>query len=254
MKVTVLGSGSAYGTPMIFNSWGDADASDSRNRRQRASIFLEDEGKRLLVDAGPDLREQINRENIADFDAVFLTHPHYDHIGGVPELPRACKILGHQIDIYASDLTMDELKKCYAYLFSGIGEPDSGGLVWHVLKDEPVTAAGLELDVFSVPHHHLQSNGFRYKNFAYVTDWQGLPEYAAARLDGADLLLAECNNGMTPAQNGHSSWPEIVDRLKGLKIGRIVLTHLSARVDYRTLQEQLPENVQVAYDGMVLEV
>ena len=136
MKITILGSGSAYGTPMIFNDWGRAISSNPLNMRLRASIFLEDENKRLLVDAGPDLREQINRENITDFDAVFLTHPHYDHIGGVPELPRASKILGHKIDVFASNETFEELKKCYAYLFTGGGEPDSGGLVWHVLKDE----------------------------------------------------------------------------------------------------------------------
>lgn len=254
MKITILGSGSAYGTPMIFNDWGQAVASNPRNLRLRASIFLEDENKRLLVDAGPDLREQINRENIMDFDAVFLTHPHYDHIGGVPELPRASKILGHKIDIFASKETLDELKKCYAYLFAGIGEPDSGGLVWHVLCEGKENVAGLDLNVFFVPHHHMQSSGFRYKNFAYVTDWQELPEYARLQIDRADLLLAECNNGMELMQNGHSSWPEIDRRLKGLKISQIVLTHLSARVDYQTLQNQLPENVQVAYDRMVLEI
>lgn len=254
MKITILGSGSAYGTPMIFNDWGRAISSNPLNMRLRASIFLEDENKRLLVDAGPDLREQINRENITDFDAVFLTHPHYDHIGGVPELPRASKILGHKIDVFASNETFEELKKCYAYLFTGGGEPDSGGLVWHPLDEGTENVAGLELNVFFVPHHHLKSSAFRYKNFAYVTDWQDLSEYAKAQIDGVDLLLAECNNGMVPMQNGHSSWPEIVERLEGLKIGRMVLTHLSARVDYQALQNQLPENVWVAYDRMVLDV
>lgn len=254
MKITVLGSGSAYGTPMIFNDWSGANSGDPRNRRLRASVFLEDENKRLLVDAGPDLREQINREGIRDFDAVLLTHAHYDHIGGVPELPRASKILGHKIDIFASRETLEELKNCYAYLFTGMGEPDSGGLVWHVLHEGKENVAGLDLNVFFVPHHHMQSSGFRYKNFAYVTDWQALPEYARTQIDGADLLLAECNNGMEPMQNGHSSWPAIAERLKNLKINRVVLTHLSARVDYRTLQNQLPEDVQVAYDRMVLEI
>ena len=254
MKITVLGSGSAYGTPMILNRWDGSDASDSRNRRLRASLFLEDEGKNLLVDAGPDLREQINRENINDLNAVFITHAHYDHIGGIPELPRACKLLGHKIDVYASAATLEEIRQCYAYLFSGSGEPDSGSLNWHVLTDQPTDINGLELDVFSVPHHHMQSSGFRYKNFAYVTDWQDLPAAAAKKINGAELLLAECNNGMQPSANGHSSWPEIAPRLTGLNLQQIVLTHLAARVDYQTFQNQLPPNVRVAYDRMVINI
>lgn len=139
MKITILGSGSAYGTPMILNRWDGSNAADPCNRRLRASVFLEDADKNLLVDAGPDLREQINRENINDFNAVFITHAHYDHIGGIPELPRACKLLGHKIDVYASAATLEEIRQCYAYLFSGTGEPDSSSLNWHVLTDPTST-------------------------------------------------------------------------------------------------------------------
>ena len=80
MKVTILGSGSAYGTPMIFNTWGQSSPQNSKNRRTRPSIFMDIDGKHILVDAGPDLRNQININNITDIDAVFFTHGHYDHI------------------------------------------------------------------------------------------------------------------------------------------------------------------------------
>ncbi len=254
MKITVLGSGSAYGTPMAFNYWGQANPENPKNRRMRASILLEDEGKRILIDAGPDFRNQINQFSIPDIDAVFLTHGHYDHIAGVPELPRASKLLRHKIGIYASEETMAEIKNAYGYLFSG-GEAESAGLAWELLPDcGKAAVGGLPLEVFQVPHHHLMSSGFRYKNFVYVTDWQGFSDEAAAVIDGADLLLAECNNGFSPESNGHSSWPEIEKRLKNLKIGQIVLGHLSARVDYDAFKSRLPEGIVPAYDGLVLEL
>lgn len=254
MKITVLGSGSAYGTPMAFNYWGQANPENPRNRRMRASVLLEDEGKRILIDAGPDFRNQINQFSISDIDAVFLTHGHYDHIAGVPELPRASKLLRHKIKIYASEETMAEIKTAYGYLFSG-GEAESVGLSWELLPDNgKVDICDLPFGVFQVPHHHLMSSGFRYKNFVYITDWQGLSDEAASVINGANLLLAECNNGFSPESNGHSSWPEIEKRLKNLKIGQIVLGHLSARVDYDIFKSRLPESVVPAYDGMVLEL
>lgn len=254
MKITVLGSGSAYGTPMIFNQWVNADRQNAKNQRTRASIFIEEGASKILVDAGPELRLQINRQGISDFQAVFLTHGHYDHIGGIPELPRASKLLGHKLDIYASAETLNEIKTCYAYLFKG-GEKESVGLCWHEMPDSgEITIADLKFKVFTVPHHHLHPSAFRCGDFSYITDWEGLSAEAAKIIDGSKLLLAECNNGMSPETNGHSSWPQIVERLSELKIERKVLGHLSARVDYETFSRQLPTDVTVAYDGMELKL
>ena len=117
MKVTVLGSGSAYGCPMVFNSWRNADPSDERNRRSRPSVCLEVAGKTLIIDVGPDFREQINHNRITNIDAVLLTHPHYDHISSLPELIRASALLGHNIPIFANAETMADLRVSYAFMF-----------------------------------------------------------------------------------------------------------------------------------------
>lgn len=254
MKVTILGAGSAYGTPMIFNRWGAAHSNNSKNRRTRASIFLEKGASNVLIDAGPDLREQINANQINDIQSVFLTHGHYDHIAGLPELPRASRLLGHKIDIYASTETLGEIKNCYAYLFSG-AEKESEGLCWHELPDfGSVNLSGMDFTVFTVPHHHLHCSAFRCGDFAYITDWEGLDPKAADILQGIKLLMAECNNGFFPEKNGHSSWPEIEPRIAGLNIAKIVLGHLSARVDYDELKAALPDYAVPAHDGMVLEI
>lgn len=257
MKITVLGSGSAFGVPMIFDNWGQANSDNPKNKRTRASILLEENGKTVLIDAGPDLRFQINNNNVKNIDSVFITHGHYDHMSGIPELLRAPKLLGHQIDIWASSETMAEIKQCYAYLFKekAEAEPDSKSLQWKILPDKGVfTASGLEFETLLFPHHSIHSSAFRYKNFAYVTDWQELPENIGSFLDNLDTLIIECNNGIQQEENGHGDIHKIKEIKEKYNPKQMILSHLSVRVDYEDFQKNLPENCQPAYDGMVLEL
>lgn len=257
MKVTILGAGSAYGTPMIFNAWGKADSKNPKNRRTRASVLLEIEGKNILIDAGPDFREQINKNNVQNIDSVFITHGHYDHIAGIPELPRATKLLGHGIDVYAATNTMNELKNSFGYLFKdkAEAEPDSKSLNWKLLPDVgEFTTSNINFTTFQLPHHSMKSSAFRYQNFAYVTDWQEMSEEVRNNLRGLDVLVLECNNGLEPADNGHSDLFKVADVLQDIKPKRTVLTHLSVRIDYDTFSSKLPANCELAYDGMQIEL
>ena len=253
MKITILGSGSAYGTPMIFNTWGKADANIFENKRTRASLLIEEQGHSLLVDAGPDLRNQINDNNIKNIDSVWITHGHYDHIAGIPELPRATKLLGHGIDIYSSKETSDELKQCYGYLYKdkAEAEPDSKSLRWHILPDNGEVKIGtLKFATVLFPHHHIHSSALRYENFAYITDWQAIPEDIGCFLNDLDLLIVECNNGTEPEANGHSDIFKIRELRERYNPKEIILSHLSTRIDYQNFQKEIPENCKLAYDGM----
>lgn len=257
MKITILGSGSAFGTPQIFNCYGSANPNNPKNLRTRASIFLDIDGYNILIDAGPELRTQINQNNIQNIDSVFVTHGHYDHIGGIPELPRATKLLGHSIDIYASKETMDELKQSYGYLFKtkADAEPNSKSLNWKEIEDfGDFSVNGLKFEVFQVPHHKLHPSAFRYNNFAYVTDWETIPENALDKLKNLELLIIECNNGIEEEQNGHGNLNKIKELFEKITPKKVILTHLSTRVDYDTLKTYLPSNFELAYDGMAIEI
>ncbi len=257
MKITVLGSGSAYGLPMIFNNWGRANPQNTKNKRTRASVLLEINGKNILIDAGPELRLQANTNNLKNIDSVFITHGHYDHIAGLPELPRATKLLGHEIDIWASSETMNELKRCYNYLFreDRKEEPDSKSLKWNVLPDKGTfLASGIEFETILFQHHHIHSSAFRYENFAYVTDWQEIPENIEHFLDNVEVLIIECNNGTQPEENGHSDIYKIREIKEKFEPKNIVLTHLSARIDADEFQKNLPDNCLLAYDGMQIKL
>ena len=254
MKITILGSGSAYGCPMCFNQWNSANPDNPKNERTRASVLFEVQGKSFLVDVGPEFRLQINRNNVKNIDAVLLTHGHYDHIGGVPELPRASKILNHALPVWASRETMDELQRSYSYLFSG-GEHEGAGLRWHILPDlGEVDICGVTFETFTVPHHQLHCSAFRIGDVAYVTDWEALSAEAVERLHGLKMLLIECNNGLQEADNGHSHIARVQEYTNILQPEQVVLTHLSPRVDYETVSALLPANWRLAYDGMVLDI
>lgn len=255
MKITVLGSGSAYGTPMIFNQWREANPENPKNRRSRASIIIEEAGKSILVDAGPDLRMQINAAKIQNVDAVFLTHGHYDHIAGIPELPRAAKILGHGIDIFGSNETLSEVKSSFGYLFKekADAEPDNKKLNWNVLPDlGKFDCCGLTFGTFQVPHHRLHCSAFRCKDFAYVTDWEEIAEEGYKVLLGIKYLFIECNNGLSFEKNGHSNLENVKRAVDRINPEKVVLTHLSGRVDYDLFSASLPdERWSLAYDGAV---
>lgn len=254
MKITVLGSGSAYGCPMCFNYWRDANPLNPKNERTRASVLIEYQSKRFIVDVGPDFRSQININNVPDVDAVFITHGHYDHIAGIPELSRAAKLLGHPIEIWSSEQTEKELRQSFVYLFNG-EESEGCGIKWRRLPDTGnFKSCGVNFYTFQVPHHRWKCSAFRCEGFAYVTDWEDLPTVAYEKLTGLDLLLIECNNGLSPENNGHSDLEKIKKVAAVLCPQKVVLTHLSARVDYDKTLRELPKGFEVAYDGMVLNV
>ncbi len=254
MKVIVLGSGSAYGCPMIFNSWRKLTPNHPKNIRNRAAIYMEIEGKKFAVDCGPEFRLQINENDITDLDAVFITHSHYDHIASVPELSRACSVLNHPIEVWSSAETQKDLKQEYPFLFNG-EEQEGAGLHWRVCPNVgEFEACGVKFQTFQVPHHRWHCSAFRHKDFAYVTDWEEIPEEGLSVLQGVKTLLIECNNGLYPEKNGHSDLENVKKIVELIKPERVILTHLSARVDYEETHAALPEDFELAYDGMSFEV
>lgn len=254
MKVTVLGSGSAYGVPYAGGGWGACDPQNPKNRRTAPSILVEDAGARLLVDMGPDFREQSIRHDVRELDGVLFTHPHADHITGMFNLPVLMAwYQDRNLPMYATRATIKEIEKNWWYMFdpkinveySGPGRP-----YWsEVLPYSPLNIGGMAVMPFIQQHGRMESLGIRVGNFAYSTDVRSFPDKSFAMLEGLDCWIVECNNEFDK-DGSHSYLAQTLDWIARLKPRQAYLTHLDYTMDYTTISAKLPEGVELAYDGL----
>ncbi|MEN3165995.1 MBL fold metallo-hydrolase [Gluconobacter sp. OJB] len=263
MKVTVLGCGGSAGVPMIGGEegpqtgiWGACDPAEPRNRRTRSSIVIEGEGGfRLLVDSGPDFRDQMLNCGLSHVHAVLYTHPHSDHIGGLDELRAINRVIGTPLPLLATEDVLEELRLRYAYAFAPWKGPDFYRPVFDerlVQAGETVSFPGLNAQIFEQRHGRITSLGVRCGNFAYSTDVETLSDEALSLLEGVQTWVVDCfQYDPHPA---HAWLERVLDWRERLGVKHVILTHMGPDMDYQTLCRMLPEDVEPAYDGMVLEL
>lgn len=260
LRVTVLGCGGSAGVPLIggpdgTGDWGVCDPKEPRNRRTRASIVVESEGQRLLIDTSPDLRGQLLACGVPRVDAILYTHSHADHITGLDDVRILNRIAGRPLEAFASQETLTELERRFDYAFRPWQPP---GFFRPVLTTRVVAAgdsvpmAGLRVQLFHQDHGFTRSLGVRIGGFAYSTDVVALDVEALDGLAGVHTWLVDC------FQRGpHSTHAdlELVQRWAGrVAPTRTVLTHMGTDMDWDWLQANLPGGMEAAYDGQILEV
>lgn len=251
MRVTILGSGSSGGVPRIGNDWGDCNPANPRNRRRRCSILIEQSDTVLLVDTSPDMREQLLDADVQRLDAVFFTHSHADQAHGLDDL-RVFYIRdrGHLVPIYGDDETIYTLKRRFDYCFTQVaGYPPI--LEPHVLEG-PQTIGPITMEPFTVDHGHIQALGYRFGRIGYVPDANELPPDAIEMLQGMDVLILDALRRKPHPSHAHLE--RTLEWMAMLKPKRGILTNMHIDLDYDTLQRELPDGIEPAYDGMVIEV
>ncbi|MFP6742709.1 MAG: MBL fold metallo-hydrolase [Alphaproteobacteria bacterium] len=254
MRVTILGCGPSGGVPLVGCDCPVCTSKQPRNRRSRPSIAVEQGDTRLLIDAGPDLREQLLASGLSRFDAVFLSHEHADHTNGMDDLRSINFQMGRPLDVYSSPKTLELVQQRFGYAFEP-NLPDRGWykpeLVPRALSYEPVTIGDIEILPFSQDHGPLETLGFRFGDVAYSTDTNGLSESAFEALDGVGLWIVDC---LRPGRNPmHAHLDLSLEWIARVKPKRAILTHMNHEFDYHDLAASLPEGVEPAYDGMVVE-
>lgn len=259
MKVTILGSGASSGTPSIESGWGACDPENPRNRRRRPSLLIETRGRRLLVDTSPDLREQLLAAGVTHLDGVILTHGHADHLHGIDDIRGINRRMGAAIDLWADHHTLATVAERFAYVVAPLREGATAyykpTLVPHgYTAGEAFTAAGIEVTSFEQDHGFSRTHGLLFGNFAYTTDLVRLPD------ESIDFLKGRVDTWVVGAFAWEPHPTHLhVDAVLHLRerLGmprRTVITHMSNRIDYQALTNYLPEGVEAAYDGMVVEV
>jgi phosphoribosyl 1,2-cyclic phosphate phosphodiesterase len=262
MKVTILGCGASAGVPMIgghdgSGDWGHCDPREPRNRRTRSSIVIENEnGQRLLVDASPDLRNQIIDNRILGIDAVLFTHAHADHIAGIDDLRILNRIADRPLDAFATQRTLDEVSRRFAYAFKPWEPP---GFYRPVLVGRPVvpgsvlTAAGLDIQLFNQNHGRIDTLGLRVGSFGYSTDVVRLDDAALATLAGVDTWVVDCFL-RDESHWTHAHLARVLEWVEHLRPRRTVLTHMGTSMDWAWMAANLPAGIEAGFDGMVLTV
>ena len=251
MKLRVLGCGTSSGVPRIGNDWGACDPSEPKNRRTRSAILVESGSERLLVDCGPDLREQLLAAEVSDVDAVMITHDHADHLHGLDDLRQVAQAKGHAIPFHARPDVLARIIERFRYAFDG------NPLYPAVLAAEPIEGSEQQLGLARMrlvdqPHGHITSLGLRFDEDAhsavYAIDFQELTPAMATLYEGADLWICDCLRRRPHPTHAH------LDAVLGwacdLKIGQLLLTHLDHSMDWADLCRTLPDWAAPAYDGL----
>ena len=263
-RFTILGCSSSPGVPRLNGDWGACDPTNPKNRRTRAAFMVEqiapDGGSTVVViDTGPDFREQMISANVQRVDAVLYTHAHADHLHGIDDLRGYFILQHHRIPIYADSVTMDRIRQGFGYCL----ETPPGGNYPPIVRpflietmDEPIVVDGPGGPIRFLPHLQvhgdIHSLGFRIGDVAYCSDVSDFPPESVPKLGGLDVLIIDTLQYRY--HPSHLSLDQALEWIAKFAPKHAILTHMHLPLDYDTVMAQTPQHVEPAYDGLAFEV
>lgn len=252
MKIKFLGTGTSTGVPEIGCRCEVCTSNNKKDRRLRASVLLTTAGKRILIDCGPDFRQQMLNEEFAKLDAVLLTHEHYDHVSGIDDLRPFCRF--GDIDIYTNHRTADVLMERIPYCFAEVKYPGVPSLNLHKVEEgKPLQIGGIEILPINVMHYKLPIFGYRIGDFAYLTDVKYIPEDEYTKLTNLDTLVI--NALRTTEHISHQTLQEAIGNVKRIAPRQAYFIHMNHQIGlHDAVQQSLPANMYLSYDGLEIEI
>ena len=250
MKVRILGCGTSTGVPKIGNDWGQCDPHEPRNYRLRTSILVESSSERMLVDCGPDLRQQLLAAKTNRLGGVIVTHAHGDHCHGIDELRPVSQAIEGPVPLHARRDVVDELKERFGYAFakSEFYRP----IVEAKELGEELRFGEARVRFVNQPHGETTSLGLRFDegdySVAYAVDFSDLTNEMASLYEGAAVWIADCLTRRPHPTHAHLDG--VLGWARDLRIGQLYLVHMGNGLDYRSLIAELPDWAAPAYDGL----
>lgn len=254
MKITILGTGTSTGIPMIGCKCEVCQSNDPRDKRLRTAAYVEIDNLHLCIDTGPDFRQQMLQNKITYLDAALFTHFHQDHIAGLDDTRAFSAWQQKPFQIYADELVQNALKRMFYYAFDPeFRYPGAPQFDVHTITHQQVFQIGnVQITPIQIIHGNLPILGFRFGDFTYITDASQISLEEQAKIKGSKILVI---NALRHSKHwSHFSLPETLEIIDRLQPDRAYLTHLSHGIGtHAQLQTQLPKGVFAAYDGLVIE-
>jgi phosphoribosyl 1,2-cyclic phosphate phosphodiesterase len=252
MRVRFLGTSTSYGVPVVGCPCATCTSADPRNRRTRASVYVEtEEGVHVLIDSGPELRIQALREHITRIDAVLYTHFHADHTAGIDDLKAFNAALGGMLPCFGDAATGASLRERFGYAFAGTPWI---GLIPHIgytnVDSHPFYVGKTCVQPIPMRHGSIRATGYRIGNFAYLTDTSGVPASSRAMLQGLDVVVIDALRW--EPHPTHLSVPEALELIADIRPRHAYLTHVGHTLEHETTNQRIGPAVEVAYDGLEL--
>lgn len=252
MQLRFLGTGTSTGVPSIGCNCATCRSTDPRDHRLRASALLSAGDNNILIDAGPDFRQQILAADSPELDALLITHTHYDHVGGIDDLRPYCYPDG--FDIYAQHADIDDLRHKVPYCFAEHPYPGAPVLHPHVIEPmKPFSINGLEILPLPIKHYMLDILGYKIGNLAYITDAKVIPNDTINAISGIDTLVI---NALRHKEHiSHINLSQALEIIAVVKPRIAYLTHISHDLGrYTDIAPTLPDNVKIAIDGTTITI
>ena len=252
MKLTFLGTGTSCGVPTIGCECRTCTSTDPHDKRLRCSVLLETEQTRLLIDCGPDFRQQIMPHPFRRIDGILITHAHYDHMGGMDDIRPYCQF--GEINVYADPIAREGMLQMLPYCFAEHRYPGVPAIQLHeILPHIPFTIGDMEIVPFQVMHHDLPILGYRIGSLAYITDMKTIAEEEIPYILGCDTLVV--NALREKPHHSHQTLSEAVQFAQRIGARQTWLIHSSHDIGrHAEVNASLPSNIQLAYDGQVVTI
>ena len=253
MKITLLGTGTSQGVPVIGCDCLVCKSNNSHDKRLRSSVMFEINDQCFVIDTGPDFRQQMLIHNVKDINAVLYTHHHKDHVAGLDDIRAFNHKWKKSIDIYCSSITRDALIREFPYVFDENKYPGVPNLNINTINNKPFIINNVNIIPIEAKHYLMSVFGFRINDFVYLTDVSGISYKEKQKMKDAELIILDALR--IKPHISHFNLDEALELLSELKPKKALLTHISHYMGlHNEINQTLPNNVQLAYDGQVIDL
>ncbi|MBS1920308.1 MAG: MBL fold metallo-hydrolase [Bacteroidetes bacterium] len=253
LKITFLGTGTSSGVPMIGCKCEVCTSTDKKDKRLRSSILVQSAKTTIIVDTGPDFRYQMLREDIRHLDAVLFTHPHKDHLAGLDDI-RAFNFFSKKpMDVYADSLTEEAVRRDFYYAFSDTKYPGIPEINMNTITLEPFIVGDIPVTPIQVWHLKMPVMGFRFGKFTYITDANRIDDNEKEKIMNSEVLVL--NALRKTVHISHFNLSQAIELSRELKAEKTYFTHISHQLGkHAEVEAELPDNIHLSYDRLVIEV